>query len=88
MVRAIVKTQAALKQDVTRAAEVGRKLFPPPQAELIVDLIRRDLPYYDAAISESSAAGMNRFARDLGLLGADARYEQVVATQFAPLWRG
>jgi NitT/TauT family transport system substrate-binding protein len=27
-VRAIVKTQAALKQDVSRAGEVGRKLFP------------------------------------------------------------
>ena len=47
-VRAIVKTQHALKKDVTRAAEVGRTLFPPAEAELIVELIRRDLPYYDA----------------------------------------
>ena len=86
-VRAIVKTHKALKQDVTRAAEVGRKLFPPSEAELIVDLIRRDLPYYDASISLASVAGMNRFARDLGLLTGDVPYEQIVAAQFQNLWK-
>jgi NitT/TauT family transport system substrate-binding protein len=86
-VRAIVKTQNALKQDVARAGEVGRKLFPPAEAELIVDLIRRDLPYYDASISESFVAGMNRFTADLGLLTGPVAYEDVVATQFSPLWR-
>src|SRR3984885_6048498 len=35
-VRAIVKTQAALKADVTRAATVGNALFPPSEAALIV----------------------------------------------------
>src|SRR5437879_442009 len=39
-VRAIVKTQRALKQDVARAARVGEKLFPPEQAALIAELIR------------------------------------------------
>src|ERR1700691_5319079 len=34
-VRAIVKTQAALKANVARAAEVGQKLFPPSEAALI-----------------------------------------------------
>jgi NitT/TauT family transport system substrate-binding protein len=86
-VRAMVKTQNALKKNVARAAEVGRKLFPPEQAELIVKLIRRDLPYYDAAISESFVAGMNRFTRDLGLLNCDVPYEKVVATQFCELWK-
>ena len=86
-VRAIVKTHKALKQDVTRAAEVGRKLFPPSEAELIVDLIRRDLPYYDASISPASVAGMNRFARGLGLLTGDVPYEQIVAAQFKNLWK-
>jgi NitT/TauT family transport system substrate-binding protein len=85
-VRAIVKTQNALKKNVARAAEVGRKLFPPAEAELIVELIRRDLPYYDAAISESFVAGMNRFARDVGILSGDVPYEKVVATQFRSLW--
>jgi ABC-type nitrate/sulfonate/bicarbonate transport system substrate-binding protein len=86
-VRAMVKTQNALKKNVARAAEVGRKLFPPEQAELIVELIRRDLPFYDAAISESFVAGMNRFTRDLGLLSRDVPYEKVVATQFCELWK-
>lgn len=86
-VRAIVKTQAALKQDVGRAAEVGRKLFPAAQAALITDLIRRDLPYYDPVISPSFVAGMNEFARDVGILRGAVPYEAVVATRFSPLWR-
>src|SRR6202035_3371383 len=34
-VRAIVKTQRALKQDAALATRVGEKLFPPEQAALI-----------------------------------------------------
>jgi NitT/TauT family transport system substrate-binding protein len=84
-IRGIVKTQAALRADPARAAEVGRKLFPPAEAELIAELIRRDLPYYDAAISPGFVAGMNKFARDLGILEGEVSYEQVVATRFAAL---
>jgi len=87
-VRALVKTQAALKADVGRAAEVGRKLFPPAEAELIAELIRRDLPYYDPTISPEFVAGMNQFARDIGILRGRIPYEKVVATRVAPLWKG
>lgn len=85
-VRAIVKTQAALKADPAKATAVGRKLFPPTEAELIAELIRRDLPYYDAAITPSFVEDMNAFARDIGILEGHPRYEDVVATQFSPLW--
>jgi NitT/TauT family transport system substrate-binding protein len=85
-IRAIVKTQAALRTDPERAAEVGRKLFPPAEATLIAPLIRRDLPFYDAAISPGFVAGMNQFARDIGILHGDIPYDRVVATGFAPLW--
>jgi NitT/TauT family transport system substrate-binding protein len=86
-VRAIVKTQAALRADPERASDVGRKLFPPSEAALIAELIRRDLPYYDAAISEEFVAGMNQFSRDVGILSGNPRYEDVVATQFRHLWK-
>jgi len=86
-IRAIVKTQAALKADVTRAAAVGNKLFPPSEAALITDLIRRDLPYYDATLSREFVAGMSGFARRQGILGGEVAYEDVVAAQFAPLWK-
>jgi ABC-type nitrate/sulfonate/bicarbonate transport system substrate-binding protein len=86
-VRAIVKTQAALREDVSRAAEVGRKLFPVPEVALIATLIERDLPYYDAAITPDFVAGMSRFAQDLGLADRPLTYERVVATQFARLWK-
>ena len=87
-VRAMVKAQNALKADPGRAAAVGDRLFPPEAAALIAELIRRDLPYYDASISPEFVADMNRFARDLGILAGDIRYGEVVATQFADLWKG
>jgi ABC-type nitrate/sulfonate/bicarbonate transport system substrate-binding protein len=86
-VRAIVKTQRALRDDVTLALEVGRRLFPAEEADLIVDLIRRDLPYYDASISPDFVASMTQFSRDAGILAGHPSYEQVVASQLAPLWR-
>jgi NitT/TauT family transport system substrate-binding protein len=86
-VRAIVATQAALRAQPELAAKVGAKLFPPQEAALIADLIRRDLPYYDAGISPAFVEGMNGFARDIGILSGQPRYDQVVATQFAGLWK-
>jgi NitT/TauT family transport system substrate-binding protein len=79
-VRAIAGAHAALKKDVTLATEIGRKLFPPAEAELIAELIRRDLPYYDTTISRDFVAGMNRFARDVGIMSGDVPYERIVAT--------
>jgi ABC-type nitrate/sulfonate/bicarbonate transport system substrate-binding protein len=87
-IRAMVKTQAALKADPGRAAAVGDRLFPPEAAALIAELVRRDLPYYDPSISREFVADMNRFARGLGILFGEPRYDEVVATQFAELWRG
>ncbi len=84
--RAIVRTQQALVADVTRATEVGKKLFPADDANLIADVVERDLPYYDATISETFVKGMNDFMIDLGWLDGPVPYEQVVATSCIPLW--
>jgi NitT/TauT family transport system substrate-binding protein len=85
-VRAIVATHGALRKDPELATKVGHKLFPPAQAALIGELIRRDLPYYDASISRDFVAGMNQFARDVGILKGQAPYESVVATRFSNHW--
>jgi ABC-type nitrate/sulfonate/bicarbonate transport system substrate-binding protein len=77
-VRAVKAAQAALREDAERAAEVGRKRFPPKETALIAELIRRDAPFYDAAISAGSVESMNRFAADIGLLAKPVPYEQVV----------
>jgi ABC-type nitrate/sulfonate/bicarbonate transport system substrate-binding protein len=84
-IRAIINTQAALKRDPGIATEVGRKLFPPSEAELIAELIRRDLPYYDPAISERFVAGMNQFAHEMGILAGDVPYDQIVAPQLSSI---
>lgn len=86
VVRAIVKTHAALKADPSLAAQVGSKLFPAEQAALIVALIQRDLPFYEAAITPQAVEGMNQFARDMGILSGHPHYDDVVATSFKHLW--
>jgi NitT/TauT family transport system substrate-binding protein len=85
-VRALVAAQHALQQDVSRATEVGRRRFPPREAGLIADIVRRDLPFYEASIGEAAVAAINAFARDIGVLAGDVPYEQIVATQFRHLW--
>lgn len=77
-IRAVKAAQQILKNNPARATEVGKRLFPPAEAELIAELIRRDAPYYDAAISPRTVESMNRFARDLKLLSRPAAYEEVV----------
>jgi ABC-type nitrate/sulfonate/bicarbonate transport system substrate-binding protein len=85
-IRALMKAHKALREDVSRATEVGKKRFPPSEAELIAELVRRDLPYYDPVIPPEKVASMNRFAQDIGLLSSPAPYDRVVATQFSHLW--
>ena len=85
-VRAVVAAQKALRADPSRAAEVGKRLFPPDEAALIEDLVRRDAPYYTADISPESAASLNGFCRILGSLSGDVAYEQVVASRLSHLW--
>lgn len=86
-IRAMRKAHKALREDPNRATAVGRKRFPPAEAELIAELVRRDVPFYEAAISEEKVARMNRFAQDIGLLKGNVPYEGVVAADFRHLWK-
>jgi ABC-type nitrate/sulfonate/bicarbonate transport system substrate-binding protein len=79
-IRAVKAAQQILKSNPARATEVGRKLFPPTEAGMIAELIRRDLPYYEATISPGAVESMNRFARELGLLSKPVAYRDVVAS--------
>ena len=85
-VRAILKTHAALKADPDLATKVGRKHFPASEAELIAELIRRDLPYYDPTISQEFVTGMNAFSRDIGILKGNPSYDEVVSKEARTFW--
>ena len=87
-VRAIVRTQKALRDNPALAAEVGGRRFPADAAELISTVVERDLPFYDPVIYEEAVVGLNRFARSIGHLLSLVPYEQVVAVRFRNLWRG
>jgi NitT/TauT family transport system substrate-binding protein len=80
-VNAVKSAQRILKNDPERATEIGKKVFPPTEASLIAELVRRDAPFYDANISPGTVESMNRFARDMGLLSKPVDYEDVV-------WKG
>ena len=87
-VRAVVGAQRALQENVELAHGIGRRLFPKVEAELITGLIRRDLPFYTAAISRDAVQRMIGFSQAAGILKRQPAYEEVVATQFQPLWNG
>lgn len=85
--RALVDAQAALRADVSKATIVGEKRFPPRETELIAQIVARDLPYYDATISQKAIASVDGFARTIDILRGDQiAYENIVATQFSHLW--
>lgn len=79
-VRAIARALDVLKADPDAATAVAERVFPPGNAALIAELIRRDLPYYDTRLSPEFISAMNVFARRVGLLDVDVPYEDVVAT--------
>ena len=54
--------------------------------QLITAVVKRDLPFYSAAISEQSVASMNRYCRETGMLQAETPYDSVVAAPFSGLW--
>jgi len=84
--RALVDAQADLRADPARAARVSERRFPPRETGLIAQIVARDLPYYDATISEKSVDGVVGFARDLGILNKSVDYSDIVATGFSHLW--
>jgi NitT/TauT family transport system substrate-binding protein len=85
-VRALVAAQGALKVDPACATQAAANRFPAREAGLIARIIERDLPFYDAAISEPSIVAINDFARWLGILNGDVPRSEIVATQFSGLW--
>lgn len=88
IVRATVKAQQVLREAPERAREVGERLFPPMETDLIAELIRRDAPYYDPTISDESVQSLNAFAQRADLLKGPVPYREVVADEVRPLWSG
>jgi ABC-type nitrate/sulfonate/bicarbonate transport system substrate-binding protein len=86
-VRAIVKAQQALRADPSLAGQVGLRKFPKDAAELIANVVARDVEFYQPAISEERITKMNRFAASVGQLTAPVKYEDVVAVRYRELWR-
>jgi ABC-type nitrate/sulfonate/bicarbonate transport system substrate-binding protein len=86
-VRAIVKTQRALRANPQLAVKAAERVFPAEETSLIAFETARDAPFYEATITEDMVAHAGRFALEIGVLDGEVKYDEVVATQFAPLWQ-
>ena len=86
-IRAIVSAQKALKANPSISTEIGKRLFPADEAELIAGLIERDAPFYDAEISHDAVNGLMNFAKGHGLIKDAVPYEDLVAVEFSHLWK-
>jgi len=85
-VRAIVKAQKALRGDPSLAREVGQRKFSKDAAELIANVVARDVEFYNPVISEEMVLKMNRFAQTVGQLSGPVAYEDVAAVRYRELW--
>jgi ABC-type nitrate/sulfonate/bicarbonate transport system substrate-binding protein len=70
---AIEETQQALRDDIGLATRVGQALFPPFEAQLIADVVARDLPYYEARVTSGMRKGVDDFAARLSGRGLGGR---------------
>jgi ABC-type nitrate/sulfonate/bicarbonate transport system substrate-binding protein len=86
-IRAIVKAQSALRADPRLAREVGLRKFPKDAAELIANVVARDVEFYDPVITQEMVSKMNRFAHSVGQLTAAVKYEDVVAVGCRDFWQ-
>src|SRR5262249_8326744 len=86
-VRAIVKTQRALRANPQLAVKAAERVFPAEETSLIAFETARDAPFYEATITEDMVGHAGRLAREIGVLDGEVKYDEVVATQFAPLWQ-
>jgi hypothetical protein len=84
-VGAVTSAQQALKHEPERARSAAKGHFPEYEMSLISNLIRMDAPFYDPAISIPKVTALNRFSSQIGLLGRDVAYNEVVAADLG-MW--
>jgi ABC-type nitrate/sulfonate/bicarbonate transport system substrate-binding protein len=84
--RAMRAAHGHLRADPQAAGRIGRKLFPPAEAELIVELVRRDLPYYHSALRPESLQSMLEFSRAAGIDAGTPAVADLVASEAAAFW--
>ena len=72
-----------LAADAQASLRAGKRVtFPAEQVlRTIADGLRT------SPVGEIPFAHISKFAREVGTLDGEVRYDQVVATQFAPLWQ-
>jgi ABC-type nitrate/sulfonate/bicarbonate transport system substrate-binding protein len=85
-IRSIVKAQKALQANPALSTDIGRRLFPADEAELIAGLIARDAPFYQPGITHEAVDGLMKFATRGGLIRQPVPYADLVATELSHLW--
>lgn len=86
IVRAISKTHKRLREDPAAGVQVGQKIFPKLDVELIRQVVAIERNTYYPAISEEAIRAANEFQKISGAVKGDVPYSKVVAVQFKHLW--
>lgn len=76
-IRAITRTQRELRATPSRAADVGATLFPPAEADVITDLVSRDVEYYTPDLPRDAVTALADFAHATGLTTEPVPYDQI-----------
>ena len=84
--RAIVAAQLALKKDPGLATVAAKNLFPAAETAMIAELVRRDTPFYDAAISRQKIDALNAFSASMGLVSTAPAYADLVPDVCREVW--
>ncbi len=85
-VAGVVEGQRRLRSQPSLAAVVAAKRFPPLEASLIEELIERDAPFYDAAISDATVTDLVAFARRRGLTTKELDAADLIADGASVWW--
>lgn len=85
-IRALVRTQDALRNDPGLATQLGARLFPAQESGLIQGIIERDAPFYRPQILQRDVDGLNRLGLSQGLLTEAVEYSDVVSQSLTRWW--
>lgn len=86
MLGALVAAQRELRDHPARATGIGERLFPPMEAGLIAELIRRDAPYYLPAITSAELEPMLAFAQARGISEQVLGVDELVWSGAEAIW--
>jgi NitT/TauT family transport system substrate-binding protein len=88
LVKAVVRADAFIRDHLDESVAVARKYFPSFDQALLKQVIERTRGAYSPAVTPERFAAENKYLIFGGVITTAQPYDQVVATDMQPLWKG